>query len=60
MKRFLALVAAVALTGAVSAQQVKVDPAIAAYQKSSGVSGNVNKCRLRTKNTMTLWGAGCS
>lgn len=57
MKRFLALVAAVALTGAVSAQQVKVDPAIAAYQKSSGVSGNVNSVGSDTMNNMmALWG----
>lgn len=57
MKRILALVASVALTGAASAQQVKVDPAMAAYQKSSGVSGNVNSVGSDTMNNMmALWG----
>lgn len=57
MKRILALVASVALTGAASAQHVKVDPAMAAYQKSSGVSGNVNSVGSDTMNNMmALWG----
>ena len=57
MKRILALTAAVALTGFASAQQVKVDPAIAAYQKTSGVSGNINSVGSDTMNNMmALWG----
>ncbi len=57
MKRILALTAAVALAGAASAQQAKVDPAVAAYQKTSGVSGNVNSVGSDTMNNMmALWG----
>jgi len=49
----MALVAAASLAGA---QQVKVDPSIPAYQKTSGVSGNVNSVGSDTMNNlMTLW-----
>ena len=57
MKRLL-VAFAVVLMGAsfVSAQAVKVDPALAAYQKVSGVSGNVNSVGSDTMNNlMTLW-----
>ncbi len=57
MKRILALAALAALAGAAVAQQAKVDPAIAAYQKTSGVSGNVNSVGSDTMNNMmALWG----
>ena len=40
-----------------AAQQVKVDAAIPAYQKTSGVSGNLNSIGSDTMNNlMTLWG----
>jgi phosphate transport system substrate-binding protein len=58
MKRTSALAAALALaTVPVSAQMVKVDPAVAAYEKTSGVSGNLNSIGSDTMNNlMTLWG----
>jgi len=57
MKRILALAAVAALAGVASAQQAKVDPAVAAYQKTSGVSGNVNSVGSDTMNNMmALWG----
>ncbi len=38
------------------AQQVKVDPALASYQKVSGISGNLNSVGSDTMNNlMTLW-----
>jgi phosphate transport system substrate-binding protein len=41
------------------AQAVKVDPALAAYQKTSGVSGNINSVGSDTMNNlMTLWSEG--
>ncbi len=58
MKRTLSsitcLAAATALT--LSAQVAKVDPAIAGYQKASGVSGNLSSIGSDTMNNlMTLW-----
>jgi phosphate transport system substrate-binding protein len=42
--------------GVARAQAVKVDAAIAAYQKTSGVSGNVTSVGSDTMNNlMTLW-----
>jgi len=56
MKRFATVAAALAMATAVSAQQVKVDPALTAYQKTSGVSGNINSVGSDTMNNlMTLW-----
>ena len=60
MKRLL-VAFAVVLMGAsfVSAQAVKVDPALASYQKVSGVSGNLNSVGSDTMNNlMTLWAEG--
>ncbi len=57
MKRILAVAALAALAGAAAAQQAKVDASIAAYQKTSGVSGNVNSVGSDTMNNMmALWG----
>jgi phosphate transport system substrate-binding protein len=56
MKRVLsvALVCGAAVTA--HAQQVKVDPALQAYAKTSGVSGNINSVGSDTMNNlMTLW-----
>jgi len=56
MKRFAMLAALVALAGPALAQQIQVDPALSAYQKTSGVSGNVNSVGSDTMNNMmTLW-----
>ena len=57
MKRVFAAAALVALSVATAgAEAVKVDPAIAAYQKTSGVSGNINSVGSDTMNNMmTLW-----
>jgi len=57
MKRFIVAAGVVAVTASVAhAQQVTVEPAIAAYQKTSGVSGNVNSVGSDTMNNlMTLW-----
>jgi len=50
----LALVAAVAVPAA--AQPPQVDPGIAAYQKTSGISGNLNSVGSDTcNNLMTFW-----
>jgi phosphate transport system substrate-binding protein len=55
-------IAAVLAAGALAApaawaQQVKVDASIPAYQKTSGVSGNLNSVGSDTMNNlMTLWG----
>jgi phosphate transport system substrate-binding protein len=57
MKR-LVVVASVALAAAVTAQaqQVQVEAGIAAYQKTSGVSGNINSVGSDTMNNMmALW-----
>jgi len=58
MKRvFAAAVVAALGVGTAGAQAVKVDPSIASYQKTSGVSGNVNSVGSDTMNNlMTLWG----
>jgi phosphate transport system substrate-binding protein len=58
MNRIVSVLAAVALAApAAWAQQVKVDPAIPAYQKTSGVSGNLSSVGSDTMNNlMTLWG----
>jgi phosphate transport system substrate-binding protein len=57
MKRVFAAAALVALSVTMAgAEAVKVDPAIAAYQKTSGVSGNINSVGSDTMNNMmTLW-----
>jgi phosphate transport system substrate-binding protein len=60
MKRLFG-VAAVLAAGAslASAQAVKVDPALTSYQKTSGVSGNINSVGSDTMNNlMTLWAEG--
>jgi phosphate transport system substrate-binding protein len=59
MKRLASFATVLALATAVSAQPVKVDPALAAYQKTSGVSGNINSVGSDTMNNlMTLWSEG--
>ncbi len=57
MKRaFVTLLAAAAATALVGAQALKVDPALPAYQKVSGVSGSLNSVGSDTMNNMmTLW-----
>ena len=56
MKRFVTAAALVALAAPALAQQVQVDPALASYQKTSGVSGNINSVGSDTMNNMmTLW-----
>jgi phosphate transport system substrate-binding protein len=57
MKRFLGAVAAAAVAvPAAIAQPVKVDGSIPSYQKTSGVSGNINSVGSDTMNNMmTLW-----
>jgi phosphate transport system substrate-binding protein len=51
--------AALLVAGAAAAQAVKVDAGIPAYQKTSGVSGNVNSVGSDTlNNLMTLWAEG--
>ena len=56
MKRFVTIAALVALAAPAAAQPVKVDPALAAYAKTSGVSGNINSVGSDTMNNlMTLW-----
>ena len=57
-KRAFFTSAAVAVTalGVSAGQVIKVDPAIPAYQKASGVSGNVSSIGSDTMNNlMTLW-----
>ena len=58
MRRVLCGVVVSALSlGPVYAQAVKVDAATPAYQKVSGVSGNINSVGSDTMNNlMTLWG----
>ena len=54
----LSLAGAVVLSmvGLASAQTVKVDPALAAYEKTSGVSGSLSSVGSDTlNNLMTLW-----
>jgi len=57
MKRIMSAVGVLALAATLaSAQQVKVEDAIAGYQKTSGVSGNINSVGSDTMNNlMTLW-----
>ena len=56
MKRVFLGAAALAVAPLAIAEQVTVDPAITAYQKTSGVSGNVNSVGSDTMNNlMTLW-----
>jgi len=57
MKRFVAVTALAAGAAApLQAQTVKVDPAISAYQKVSGISGNLSSVGSDTMNNlMTLW-----
>ncbi|MCM2258374.1 MAG: PstS family phosphate ABC transporter substrate-binding protein [Vicinamibacteria bacterium] len=57
MNRMMAAGAVLALVaGGVQAQQLQLDPAIPAYQRTSGVSGNLNSIGSDTMNNMmTLW-----
>ena len=57
MKRTLAVAAAVVAGGVLlGAQAQQVDSALAAYQRTSGVSGSVNSVGSDTMNNMmTLW-----
>lgn len=56
---FAAALAALSLPFAASAQPVKVDQAVGAYQKTSGVAGNVNSIGSDTlNNLMTFWAEG--
>jgi phosphate transport system substrate-binding protein len=57
MKRIVGILAAAALAApAAIAQPVKVDASIPAYQRTSGVSGNINSVGSDTMNNMmTLW-----
>ncbi len=56
MKQFAIALAALGLGGWVYAQAAKVDASIPPYQKTSGVSGNVNSVGSDTMNNlMTLW-----
>jgi len=58
MKRLLFVCATLVLGAALAnAQAVQVDSAIGAYQKASGVSGNINSVGSDTMNNMmALWG----
>jgi phosphate transport system substrate-binding protein len=56
MKRFAMVAGLLALAAPVLAQQLQVEPGIAAYQKASGVSGNINSVGSDTMNNMmALW-----
>jgi phosphate transport system substrate-binding protein len=56
MKRFVTVAALAALAAPGAAQVVKVDTALSSYQKTSGVSGNINSVGSDTMNNlMTLW-----
>ncbi len=57
MKR-ISMALGCALLGAVAvAQQVAIEPGISAYQRTSGVSGNINSIGSDTMNNlMALWG----
>ncbi|HEX9940657.1 MAG TPA: phosphate ABC transporter substrate-binding protein [Thermoanaerobaculia bacterium] len=55
----LAMALALCGSAGLSAQAVKVDPGIKAYQKTSGVSGNLGSVGSDTlNNLMTLWAEG--
>ena len=57
MKRLIAAFVISGLAALAQAQPVKVDPAIPAYHKVSGVSGTLNSVGSDTMNNlMTLWG----
>lgn len=60
LKRILAASVVATLAGtAAFAQAVQVDPAISAYQTTSGVSGSLNSIGSDTlNNLMTLWAEG--
>lgn len=63
MRRFRALSVLALLTALAPApalaQAVKVDPALPAYQKASGISGSLNSIGSDTlNNLMTLWAEG--
>ena len=56
MKRFAMMAALVALGAPALAQQIQVDSGLTPYQKTSGVSGNINSVGSDTMNNMmTLW-----
>jgi len=56
MKRLLAVASVALVAAAASAQQVQVDAGLPAYQKASGVSGNINSVGSDTMNNMmALW-----
>ena len=56
MKRFVTVAALTALAAPALAQQIQVDSGLTAYQKTSGVSGNINCVGSDTMNNMmTLW-----
>jgi phosphate transport system substrate-binding protein len=56
MKRLLAAASVAFVATAASAQQVKLDAGLPAYQKASGVSGNINSVGSDTMNNMmALW-----
>jgi phosphate transport system substrate-binding protein len=57
MRRLVLGLAALAASAALAqAQAIQVDPSIAAYQKTSGVSGNINSVGSDTMNNMmALW-----
>ncbi len=53
------LIAAIAIVPTVRAQSVQVDAAIPGYEKTSGISGNLNSIGSDTlNNLMTLWAEG--
>jgi phosphate transport system substrate-binding protein len=57
MKRLLVALGVMGLAATVSAETVKIDPAIPAYQKVSGVSGAISSVGSDTMNNLlTLWG----
>ena len=56
MKRNVVVAAVLAAAVGVSAQQMKVDPSVAAYSKASGVSGSLSSIGSDSMNNlMTLW-----
>jgi phosphate transport system substrate-binding protein len=56
---FTVFVLTIAGNSAIAAEQLQVDPAIPAYSKTSGVSGNINSIGSDTMNNlMTLWCEG--
>jgi len=56
MKRYFCAGGLLILGGTVASAQYTVDPALPAYQKVSGVSGNINSVGSDTMNNMmTLW-----